>query len=264
MATLRLFLSHGEVLDRPRAFGDLFTYETRFLDSEGLKIPSKWFLDDVLPFLGSYNHDRQWWKDLLFQVIHSPGDMHPSLVQILRCCDVATARSALIRWIPMLKYRRSSDDLCATQAQFEALVKFAQGISILGCDLGKTLSPVSAAVKCRQSWSWFCILVDNSPWKLADIITSELQLRDNGWTEETLLSMFQYDIDMGGSSSVLWGQSLLLLFFKKASHSMAILGHLGRELGRGRLGLYACYRLRVYNWDLPLICLGQIFTIYYY
>ncbi|KAH6711511.1 hypothetical protein BKA61DRAFT_693253 [Leptodontidium sp. MPI-SDFR-AT-0119] len=192
MATLRLFINRGEDLSNVSCLYALMGYECRFGDTQELQIPSRWILNDVLPSLDPYSHDTKWWQVFLLAALRMTYP-HPCFPQILRCCPKAAVRVDLLYWIFSLQQEHHPfRDRAEMQAEFESLVKYSGGVSFLQNFHGKLYSPLSAAMKSGQSFMKFRSLIRSSPWDLRDVVRSELQLWDQGWTEEALFSLFEF------------------------------------------------------------------------
>lgn len=199
MATLRLFVRHGEDFEESHYLFDLMRYEGWYEPEEVVaKRPTLWILEDVLPSLDHYSHSNKWWQRLLLRTWRWPQlnrSARSYLLPVLSYCATAAIRVNLLYLI--FDFKGPGAELQHDmRAEFETLVGYSGGLCFLQSFFGKVYSPISAAMQCAQSFTTLRQVLQDFQWDLREIVQDEVQLWDDGWTEETMMLVFATDFDL--------------------------------------------------------------------
>lgn len=199
MKIIRLFLSYGEdpgALDQCGwSLMALFNIETSWKwASKGKDLPSLWLLEDILPSTNPhiYAPSKKLWKDCLYFSLwnstHSPDLRIYRTRRIIEHCDLTTVRWAFVQWVLGFCGRPGLGS--AFQSMFELLLEESGGPHFVIENGDDNYTPLSAAIQTSESFSYFKILLEKSPWPLQDFIQGELSCHPDGWNERTLWTLF--------------------------------------------------------------------------
>jgi hypothetical protein len=123
----------------------------------------------------------------------SPG--HSSIVEIISHCDLGMVREAFMDWIHYLQPDWPFKP--GMRRDMELLLEKAGGICFLrSVPYSRQLySPLSVAMQTSQSSTKIRELLQNSPFQIEQLVREEIQLCSNGWTEETLMALFDEGVE---------------------------------------------------------------------
>jgi len=193
--TLRVFLSSGDEIADVATGGYLFDLVLREDNEYIFKkrvtesiLPSQWLLRDVVPAVEPYLLGEHWWEKCLLTCIRAPT-YHPCFEDTLRKCTVNSVRNVLIMFIYTLKHDNPLDE--RKHKEFQMLAHYADGFSFVHAHMGKTCSPLSIALESGNSFLNFRELLRASTWDLGELIRREISMEKNGWTEETMQTLFK-------------------------------------------------------------------------
>jgi hypothetical protein len=194
--TLRVFLSSGQEIADVATGGHLFDLVLR-QDNEYIfkkggsesTLLSQWLLRDVVLAVELYLLGETWWEECLLVCIRS-STHHPYLVDTLRKCSITTVRSVLIMFIFTLMHDSGVDE--RKRKEFQLLAQYSDGLSFI-CKrpTGKLCSPMSIALECGTSFLNFRELLRILDWDIGELIHREVSIQKNGWTEDTLMALFE-------------------------------------------------------------------------
>jgi len=198
---VRVFLRAGE--DFEHAYDDnllrtLIGIENsnRVIDIDRLR-PSSWILEEVIPAINSSVLDRAFWNRCLGDALGWGYARLPSTRFIMKHCDVDSIRYNLLKLLRALEETHvihSSTQPSDTTGDILLLLEASGGLHFLGPHYKET--PISLALRYPRSFAALRTALQAASHTFVDVVRQEIEFRSNGWTEETLLAVFEGTFDL--------------------------------------------------------------------
>ena len=198
---MRVFLRAGE--DFEHAYDDhlirtLIGAENcdTFVDMNHLR-PSSWILEEVLPTINSSVLDRAFWNRCLGDALGWGHARLPSTQFIMSHCDVESIRYnllCLLRTLEETRFIPSSSPPSDTTGDILLLLEASHGLHFVGPHWKET--PISLALRYPRSFAALRTALKAASYDFVDVVRQEIDLRSNGWTEKTLLAVFEDRFDL--------------------------------------------------------------------
>lgn len=200
--TVRVFLRAGE--DFEYAYDDhlvrtLIGAEncSDFVDMDHLR-PSSWILEEVIPAINPSVLDRAFWNRCLGDALGRGRYARlPSTQFIMKHCDVESIRYNLLfllRTLETARFIPSSSPPSDTTGDILLLLEASGGLHFLGPRWIET--PISLALTYPRSFAALRTALKTASYDFVDVVRQEIDFRSNGWTEKTLLAVFEDSFDL--------------------------------------------------------------------